>query len=71
MSSGSASEMAGEVDHREQQIADLGCRIGFAGTIEFGFDLVGFLADFGQHRARIIPVETDTAGLVLKLQRAG
>ena len=65
------AQMAGEVDHREQQIADLGRRRGFVGAIELGFDLVGFLADFGEHRARVVPVEADAAGLVLQLQGAG
>ena len=52
-------EMAGEVDHREQQIADLGRRFGRSPGVELGFDLVGLLADLGEHRARIVPVEAD------------
>ena len=64
--------MAGEVDHREQQVADLGCRrLGLVGLIEFGFDFVGFLADLGEHGARVVPVEADAAGLVLQLKSAG
>ena len=63
--------MPGEVDHRKQQIADFGRRVGFVGIIKLGFDFVGFLADFGQHGARVVPVETDAAGLGLKLQGAG
>ena len=39
--------------------------------VELGFDLVGFLADLGEHRARIVPVEADPAGLVLQLEGAG
>ena len=63
-------EVAGEIDHREQQIADLGCgRIASAG-LDIGLDLVGLLADLGQHRQRIVPVEADLAGLLLQLQRA-
>ena len=38
---------------------------------DLGFDLVGFLADLGEHRQRIVPVEADLAGLGLQLQRAG
>ena len=38
---------------------------------DLGFDLVAFLADLGQHRHRIVPVEADLAGLGLQLQRAG
>ena len=33
--------------------------------------LVGLLADFGQHRQRIVPVEANLAGLGLQLERAG
>ena len=38
---------------------------------DLGFDLVAFLADLGQNRERIVPVEADLAGLVLEFQRAG
>ena len=63
--------MAGEVDHREQQVADLGGGIAFIAGIELGFDFVGFLADLGEHGARVVPVEADPAGLVLQLEGAG
>ena len=40
-------------------------------AIKRRLDLVGLLADFPQHRARIVPVEADLARLGLQLQRAG
>ena len=53
------ADMAREVDQCEQEIAGfLGERLGVA-TIEGGLDLIGLLANFVQHRARIVPVETD------------
>ena len=64
-------EMAGQVDHGKQQIADLGRGLVAVAGSDLGFDLVAFLADLGQHRQRIVPVEADLAGLVLQLQRAG
>ena len=64
------AEVAGEVDHGEKQIADLGAA-GIVAAVELGLDLVGLLADLGQHAARVVPVEADAAGLVLQLQRAG
>ena len=57
--------MARKIDDGEQKIADFARGIGCI-AIERGFDLVGFLADFVQHRARIVPVEADLAGLVLQ-----
>ena len=60
------AQMPGQIDRGEQQIADLCGRRAVAG-IERGLDLVGFLADLAQHRARIVPVESDLAGLCLKL----
>ena len=39
-------------------------------AIERGLDLVGFLADFVQHRARVVPVEADGGGLALQVHRA-
>ncbi len=59
--------MAGEIDHGEQQIADLRGHPAFVATIEFRLDLVGFLADLGEDGARIVPVEANPAGLVLEL----
>src|SRR4029077_16452100 len=64
-------EMAGEVDHREQEVADLGaCRGTMAGS-ELGLDLVRLLADLGQHRERAVPIEADLAGLGLQFERTG
>src|ERR1043166_5550952 len=65
---GISGEMTRQIDHREQQIADflLGV-VGCAG-IKRVFDLVGLLADLGEHGARIVPVEADTAGFILQLQ---
>ncbi len=68
--------MTRQIDHREQQVADLsGCRclagrVGFH-LVELGLDLVGFLANFRQHRARIVPVEADASGFLLQLERTG
>ena len=64
-------EMAGKIDNREQQIADFGRHPAFVAAIEFGFDLVCFLADLGEDSARIVPVEADASGLVLQLQGTG
>jgi hypothetical protein len=64
--------VTGKVDHREQQVADLGrCRLGLIGEIKLGFNFVGFLANLGENAVRVIPVETDPAGFVLQLKRAG
>ena len=38
--------------------------------LDVGLDLVGLFADLGQHRQRIVPVESDLAGLLLELERA-
>ena len=64
-------EMPGKIDHGEQQIADLAGDFVLIVAVERGFDLVSFLADLGEHGARIVPVEADTAGFVLQLQGAG
>ncbi len=53
------TDMAREVDQREQEIAGLFSECLGVATIERGLDLVGLLANFVQHRARIVPVETD------------
>ena len=63
--------MAGEVDQREQEIAGLGRKLVLVGGIKRGFDLVGFFPDLVQHRARIVPVETDGGRLALQFHRAG
>ena len=62
--------MAGEVGHREQQVADLGGRRIALAALDVGLDLVRLLADLRQHRERIVPVEADLAGLLLQLERA-
>jgi hypothetical protein len=64
-------EMAGEVDHGKQQVADLGRRLTAPAGRDLGFDLVALLADLGQHRQRIVPVEADLAGFGLEIQGAG
>src|SRR5260370_31767435 len=59
------TDMPREVDQREQEIAGLfGERLGVA-TTEDGLDLVVLLADLLQHRARVVPVETDLRGPAL------
>ncbi len=64
--------MAGEVDDGEQQIADFRRRPRALSPASIAcFDLVGLLADLGEHRQRIVPVEADLAGLLLQLERAG
>ncbi len=63
--------MAGEVDHREQEVADLGTCGGTIAGSELGLDLVRLLADLGQHRERVVPIEADLAGLGLQFERTG
>src|SRR6266511_4061343 len=68
-----SGDMAREIDDGEQEIADL---FGQAGAVrlaegERALDLVGFLADFREHGARIVPVEADASGFLLQLERAG
>ncbi len=62
-------EVAREIDDREQQIADLARDFLLLSAIELVCDLVGFLANFRQHRLRVVPVEADLAGLLLQLER--
>ncbi len=64
-------EMAREIGHRKEQIADLFARVGRVALGQGAFDLVGLFADFGQHRARVMPIETDRRGLALQLDGAG
>src|SRR5262245_22379334 len=64
-------KMAGEVDHREQEVADLGPGGGTIAGSELGLDLVRLLADLGQHRERVVPIEPDLAGFGLQLERTG
>src|SRR5262249_61440595 len=63
--------MTGEVDPREQEVADLGTRGGTIAGSKLGLDLVRLLADLGEHRARVVPIEADLAGLGLQFKRAG
>src|SRR5262245_20674177 len=64
-------EMTGEVDHGEQEIADLRRRIGAVAGRQFRLDLVRLLTDLGKHRTRAVPVGTGLAGLGLQLERTG
>ena len=61
------AEMAREIDGREQQVTGLGGGLAWFSQCQGGLDLVGFLADFRQHRRRVVPVEADLAGLLLVL----
>jgi hypothetical protein len=63
--------MAREIDHREQQVADLCRGLGALAARDLGLDLGCLLADLRQHRHWVIPVEADLAGLGLQLERAG
>ena len=51
--------MPRQIDQREHEIAGFVSQFAGIAAIEGGFDLVGFLANFVQHRARIVPVEAD------------
>ena len=62
--------MAGKIDHREQEVADLAGRRRPISCGDLGLDLVRFLSDLGQHRERIIPIEADPAGFSLQFERA-
>ena len=63
-------DMARQIDQREQQIAGLVREFVRVAAVERRLDLVGFLADLVQHRARIVPVEADGGGLALQFHRA-
>ncbi|MGY3467343.1 hypothetical protein ACVW0I_004214 [Bradyrhizobium sp. LM6.11] len=63
-------DMAGEVDQRKHQVAGFLRDLMLVVAVEGGLDFVGFLADFCQHRARVVPVEADGRGLALKLHGA-
>ncbi len=67
------AQMPGKIDGSEQKVADFGRgrRVIRRSAVELGLDLVDFLADFAQNGARIVPVESDLAGLSLQFQRAG
>ena len=59
-------DVAREIDQREQEVAGLFRQLLRVVAIERGLDLVGFLADLVQHRARVVPVEADGGGLALQ-----
>src|SRR5438552_2173739 len=61
-------EMTREVDHHEQEIADLPRNLVPLPGVKLGFDLVGFFANFSDHRLRIVPVEADLARFLLQLE---
>src|SRR5262245_9979133 len=63
--------MTGEVDHSKQKVADLGTGGGTIAGGELGLDLVRLLADLGEHRERVVPIEADLAGLGLQFERTG
>src|SRR5215831_15173894 len=63
--------MTGKVDHSEQKVADLGTGGGTIAGSELGLDLVRLLADLGEHRERVVPIEADLARLGLQFERAG
>ncbi len=58
--------MPRQVDNREQQVADFGGRAVTVAAVDIGLDLVRLFTDLGQHRERIVPIEPDLAGLLLK-----
>src|SRR5262249_5229944 len=45
-------DMTGKIDHREQEVAYLGTRVGTLAGSELGLDLVRLLTDLGEHRER-------------------
>ena len=62
-------EMAREVDHGKQEVADFAAkRLGVAG-VDLRLDLIDLLPDLGEHGARVVPVEADLGRLLLQLQR--
>src|SRR3954462_12442241 len=63
--------MAAEIDNRKQQIPDFRRRFLALTKLEGGLDLVGLLANLGKDGKRIVPVKTDFAGLLLKLECTG
>src|SRR3954463_6269788 len=58
-----------EIDHREQQIAELVAEGGAVGAPRSLLQFRDFLGDLVEHRGRARPVEADLRGLVLELQR--
>ena len=71
--SGSAAEVAREINHGEQQIADLvgDTRRRRIAVGQFRLDLVDLLAELGEDGPGVVPVEADGRRLLLKLQGAG
>jgi hypothetical protein len=61
--------MAGKIDHREQEVANFASRRRPVSCGNLGLDLVCFLANLGQHRERIIPIEANSAGFSLQFER--
>src|SRR5262249_24273331 len=64
-------EMTGKVDHREQEVAELGNGGGTLAGSELGLDLVRLLADLGEPRERVVPIEAYLARLGLQFERTG
>ncbi len=60
------ADMARQIDQREQEIAGFGGEFVGIAAVERSFDLVGFLADLVQHRARVVPVEANRGRLALQ-----
>ena len=64
-------QVAGEIDHREQQIADLvGQLVGACTLVELGPEFGNLLFDLAQHLRWFRPVEADPRGPSLQLGRA-
>src|SRR5207247_3431991 len=62
------AQMTGEIDHRKQEIADLAGQALLLAFFQRGLDLVGFLANFGEHSTRVVPVEADLRGFPCSLR---
>lgn len=58
-------DVAREIHQCEHEIAGFGGDVGRLAVIEGGFDFVDFLTNFGEDRARIVPVEADAGRLPL------
>src|SRR6185437_4299108 len=61
------AQVAREIDHREQQIAELvlDARL-FGLALDLVAQLVELLVDLGEHRRRVLPVEADARGALLQ-----
>src|SRR5262249_10231969 len=64
------AEMAGEIDDREQEIANFAGRCLCIPVRELCVDLTYFLTDLFKDCVRIVPVEADLSGLDLQLEGA-